>query len=290
MKNLPVIICSAAVLIVAVVAAAWSGPDSDSPSLSTLAEETSEGGSDVPAGGSAPYRSSVVGTDFDFITENDPSAFDRLEFLGLQEFEMPDKRDNNEPLVQKAYVFEAHFTDGRKIKIALDQEFGSKEAAERDAARYGPRLGKLPPLYRKIIKHITVNFAGTDTTAFAEDKGHFFTIYSGNASKRIGTHDLEETFFHEGTHASIQEAYLESSEWKSAVSRDGAYITDYAKTSEQEDFAESALFAYTIIYHPERFPDSEREKIKKTIPNRIAFFRRVFSGEAEMGADSSEGA
>ncbi len=209
MKNLPVIVCSAAVLIVAVVAAAWSVPDSDTPSLSTLAEETSEGGSDVPAGGSAPYRSSVVGTDFDFITENDPSAFDRLEFLGLQEFEMPDKRDNDEPLVQKAYVFEAHFTDGRKIKIALDQEFGSKEAAERDAARYGPRLGKLPPLYRKIIKHITVNFGGTDTTAFAEDKGHFFTIYSGNASKRIGTHDLEETFFHEGTHASIQEAYLE---------------------------------------------------------------------------------
>ena len=42
----------------------------------------------------SPYRSSVVGTDFDFITENDPDAFKRLEFVGFKEFEMP---DNGEP-------------------------------------------------------------------------------------------------------------------------------------------------------------------------------------------------
>jgi len=243
----------------------------------------------MSAGASPPYRSSVVGTDFDFITEDDRSAFERLEFLGFQEFEMPDKRDNDEPLVQDAYVFEAHFTDGTKIKIALDQEFGNREAAERDALRYGPRLGKLPALYRRIIRHVTVNFGGSDTTAFAEDKGHFFTIYSGNASRRIETHDLEETFFHEGTHASIQDAFLESAEWRSAVSRDGSYVTEYAGTSDQEDFAESALFAYTIIHHPERIPDSEREKVLTAIPNRIEFFRRVFSGELEIRAEASEG-
>lgn len=290
MKNLPVIACSGAVLIVAVLGAVWSIGGSDNLSLSTQATETSKKGSDMSAGVSPPYRSSVVGTDFDFITEDDPSAFDRLEFLGFQEFEMPDKRKNGEPLVQNAYVFEAYFTDGTKIKLALDQEFGSREAAEQDASRYSAPLGKLPSLYRKIIRHITVNFGGSDTTAFAEDKGHFFTIYSGNASKRIGTHDLEETFFHEGSHASIQEAYLESPEWKSAVSRDGAYITEYAKSSKQEDFAESALFAYTIIHHPERFPDSDRKRIKDTIPNRIEFFRRVFSGELGMRADSPDGA
>ena len=290
MKNFPVIVCSAAVLIIAVVAAGRSISDSDTLALSTLATETSAGERNISAGVPAPYRSSVVGTDFDFITEDDPSAFDRLEFLGFQEFEMPDKRGNGEPLVQNAYVFEAYFTGGTRIKLALDHEFGSREAAERDASLYGPRLGKIPPLYRRFIKHITVNFGGSDTTAFAEDKGHFFTIYSGNASKRIGTHDLEETFFHEGTHASIQEAYLESADWKSAVSRDSAYITEYAKKSEQEDFAESALFAYTIIHHPERFPDSDREKIKATIPNRIEFFRRVFSGQLEIPTNSSEGA
>lgn len=290
MKNLPVIVGSAAVLIVSVVAAVWSRGDADPLPLSARAEEMSEGGSDMSNKGSAPYRSSVVGTDFDFITANDPSAFDRLEYLGFQKFEMPDKRPHDKPLVQNAYVFEAYFTDGTKIKLALDQEFGSREAAEQDASRYSAPLGKLPSIYRKIIRHITVNFGGSDTTAFAEDKGHFFTIYSGNASKRIGTHDLEETFFHEGSHASIQEAYLESPEWKSAVSRDDSYITEYASKSRQEDFAESALFAYTIIHHPERFPDSEREKIAKRIPNRIEFFRRVFSGELETPTESPEGA
>lgn len=284
MKNLPIIICSGAVLIVSVFAAGWSIASSDSLSDPALAAQTLQGTDDAQAGEPGPplYRSSVVGTEFDFITEEDPSAFERLEFVGFQKFEMPDKRKTGKPLVQNAYVFNAHFNDGVNIKIALDQQFGSRVAAEQDAARYGPRLGKLPLLYRKVIKHITVNFDGSDTSAFAEDKGHFFTIYSGNASKRIGTHDLEETFFHEGTHASIQEAYIDSENWKGAVTRDGGYITQYAASSRQEDFAESALFAYTIIYHPERFPDSDREKIANAIPNRIEFFRSVFSGQRQM--------
>ena len=222
------------------------------------------------------YRSSVVGTDFDFITESDPNAFDRLEYLGFVEFEMPDKRKTVGPLVQNAYVFNAHFTDGTKIGIALDKDFGSQRAAEQDAMRYTPRLGRLPSLYRQSIKHIVVHMGGVDTTAFAEDKGHFFTIYSDNATKRISTHDLEETFFHEGTHASIQADYLDSAAWTKAKAADNAHITDYAAKNAQEDFAESALFAYTLIHHPERIPAPDRAQIEKQIPNRIAFFRKVY--------------
>lgn len=232
------------------------------------------------AGPAAPaplYPSSVVGTDFDFITDNDPDAFQRLEYLGFIQFEMPDKRPNSEPLVQDAYVFEAYFNDGTQISIAMDKDFGSREVAEQDAQRYTPRLGKLPTLYRMNIGHIVVHKGGPDTTAFSEDKGHFFIIYSDNATKRIGTHDLEETFFHEGTHASIQSSYLNSAAWQNAKAADNAHVTEYAKTEDQEDFAESALFAYTIIYHPERIPVSERVKIEQLIPNRIAFFRSIFT-------------
>lgn len=288
MKNLQAIALSGTAFLVAVFAAGLSMGDRDTHSHSALAEGLPQEQREIAAEVAAPYRSSVVGTDFDFITEDDPSAFERLEFIGFKEFEMPDKRGTGEPLVQDAYVFAAHFSDGTRIEIALDKDFGSRETAEQDASRYGPRLGRLPSLYRRNIRHITVNFGGVDTTAFAEDKGHFFTIYSGNATKRIGTNDLEETFFHEGTHASIQERYMDSPEWKDAVARDGAYITEYAKTSDQEDFAESALFAYTIIHHPERLPESEREKIEKVIPNRIAFFRRVFSGKLAIKSGLSE--
>jgi len=246
-------------------------------STGARAQDPAQVGTGVPATTPPLYRSSVVGTDFDFITENDPSAFDRLEYVGFKEFEVPDKRKSGEPLVQNAYVFNAHFTDGTKVGIALDKDFGSRQAAEEDAMRYTPRLGKLPSLYRQNLRHIVVHKGGADTTAFAEDKGHFFVIYSDNATKRIGTRDLEETFFHEATHASIQTSHLGGTAWKNARALDNAYITDYAKTDDQEDFAESALFAYTLIYHPERFPAAERARIEKQIPNRIAFFRSVYT-------------
>ena len=224
------------------------------------------------------YRSSVVGTDFNFITDADPSAFTRLEYVGFQKFEMPDKRGSGEPLIQDAYIFNAYFSDGTKVGIALDKDFGSRQAAEQDARRYTLPLGKLPSLYRHKLRHIVVHKGGADTTAFGEDKGHFFVIYSDNATKRLGTHDLEETVFHEGTHASIQAKYLGSTAWQKAKRADNAYITDYAKTNDEEDFAESALFAYTLIYHPERFPAAERDRIEKQIPNRIAFFTNVYAG------------
>ena len=231
----------------------------------------------APSAAPPPYRSSVVGTDFDFITESDAGCLESLDYVGFKEFEMPDKRETGRPLIQNAYLFDAHFDDGTKVQIAMDQAFGSREAAEQDALRYTPALSKLPNRYRQNLRHIVVHKGGEDTTAFAEDKGHFFVIYSDNATKRIATHDLQETFFHEGTHASIQAQYLGKQAWKKAKELDDAYITDYARTNEQEDFAESALFAYTLIHNPERLPAAERERIVKQIPNRIAFFKTVFS-------------
>jgi hypothetical protein len=222
------------------------------------------------------YPSSVVGTSFDYITETDPSAFKCLEYVGFKQFEMPDMRPDSGDLMQDAHVFNAHFTDGTKVGIAMDKAFGSRAAAETDAMRYTSRLGKYPTLYRANLNHITVNQGGIDSVAFAEDKGHLFTIYSDNATKRIGTHDLEETFFHEGTHAAIQDTYIGTAAWKNAKAADNAFITNYAQTADQEDFAESALFAYTIIHNPERFPAADRAYIEKTIPNRIAFFRTIY--------------
>ena len=237
----------------------------------------SPNGSTREPAGETLYPSSVVGTEFDFITEADPSAFERIEYRGFEAFEMPDKRPTGEPLVQEAYMFRAYFTEGTTIDFALDKRFGSREAAEKDVARYMPMAGRLPKLYRRKIRHVVVHRGGEETTAFAEDKGHFFVIYSGNATKRIRTHDLEETFFHESTHASIQADHVNGQAWSRAKSLDKAYITEYARTDDQEDFAESALFAYTLLYHPERLPAEDREKVQKQIPNRLAFFKKLFA-------------
>ena len=63
-------------------------------------------------------------------------------------------------------------------------------------------------------------------------------------------------------------------DWLAAVSADNAFVTTYAATSQQEDFAEHALVAYAMIFHPDRFPKADRAAIQKQIPNRIEFFRR----------------
>ena len=111
-------------------------------------------------------------------------------------------------------------------------------------------------------------------TAFS-DVG-LIVLYSDNATKRIGTHDLEETVFHESVHAAWDKTHATSAEWKDAQKKDGGFVTDYArKNPKGEDLAESALFAYTLIHHPNRIPKEEAAKIARAIPNRIAFVEKL---------------
>lgn len=229
------------------------------------------------------YPNSIAATTFDFITEADPNAFSHVEYLGFLPREMPgSKPPGRTGLMQMAYVFKAHFTDST-IELWMDEDYGSEAAARVDVDKYTPRLGRLPSLYRQNLHHIVGQMG--DGTFFAESVGHFFVIYSVKADLRIANNDLEESFFHEATHACIQQAgngkgfnHLASPEWAAAKAADNAFITDYAATNAQEDFAESALFAYTLIHHPERFPELDRARIAAWIPNRIAFFRTVFDG------------
>lgn len=222
-----------------------------------------------------PYASSVVGTEFDFITESDPSLFERLEYVGKQEREMADKRPNTPELMKQAFVLDAHFSDRTRVVIVVDAAFGSPEAARTEAMRYVHPLGKLPTAIRKgIDRGLIVHKGGEDTTAFS-DQGLIF-VYSDNATKRIGTHDLEETIFHESIHASWDGRHARSQEWTDAQTKDGGFITRYAEKKPQgEDLAESALFAYTLLHHPERIPAEDAKRIRELIPNRIAYIAKL---------------
>lgn len=220
------------------------------------------------------YRSSVVGTDFDFIMEDDPDTFERLEEKGKERAEMPDKSNRSAPLLQDAFLFVAHFNDGTRVNLYVDADFGTQEAAQKEALRYTPRLGKLPTALRRGVKRLVVHQGGEDVTAFS-DVG-LMVLYSDNASKRIKTHDLEETIFHESVHAAWDKTYAASAEWLDAQKKDGGFVTDYAKKNPtKEDLAESALFAYTLVHHPERIPKEEAAKITRAIPNRIAFVEKL---------------
>ncbi len=214
------------------------------------------------------YASSVVGTDFDFIVDEDPSTFLCLEFHGQRLREMPEKT-SGDPLVQPALVFMAYYEDGTKVDVALDADFSTESAGREEALRYATRLGKLPTALRSGIERIVVHAGPTDATAFGGHGG--IVLYSANATKRIATHDLEETLFHESVHAAWDVPHRESPAWVAAQAADGAFLTKYAAKDPGEDLAESALFAYTLLHHPERIPADQAARIRAVIPARIAF-------------------
>ena len=216
------------------------------------------------------YPSSVVGTDFDFILESDPDVFAALDYTGKGHPEMPDKTSRSAPLRKPAFTFVSRYRDGTSIALAIDAEFKTEAEARQEALRYTPRLGKLPTSLRRGVDRVVVHKGGADATAFS-DVG-LIVLYSANATRRIGTHDLEETVFHESVHAAWDKAHAASPEWRAAQKGDGRFVTEYArKNPDGEDLAESALFAYALLHHPERIPQEEAARIRRAIPARIAF-------------------
>jgi hypothetical protein len=216
------------------------------------------------------YKSSVVGTDFDFIQESDADTFVDLGSLGQGKAEMPDKTDKSAPLVKPAFLFVSNYRDGTKIDIAVDIRFETEEQARKEALRYTPRLGKLPTVLRRGVKRVVIHKGGKDATAFS-DVG-LMVLYSDNATKRIESHDLEETVFHESVHAAWDKEHSASPGWLAAQKQDGCFVTEYArKNPKGEDLAESALFAFSLLHHPERIPKDDAARIRRAIPARIAF-------------------
>ncbi|MEM8736554.1 MAG: hypothetical protein AAGG44_20150, partial [Planctomycetota bacterium] len=213
--------------------------------------------------------SSVVGTEFDFIIDEDESVYAGIRFVDRALAEMPDKRDDAE-LMQQAYEFEAGFRDGSRIRIFVDADFNTTDAAEAEAKRYCGPLGRLPSVLRKGVARLVVHRGGKDTTAFS-DEG-LIVVYSENATVRISNHDLEETIFHESVHAAWDKGHAASEGWKRAQHADGNFATLYAKRNpRREDLAETALFAYTLTHHPTRLPNELSKTLRRRIPHRIAY-------------------
>jgi hypothetical protein len=76
------------------------------------------------------YRSSVVGTDFDFIKDSDPSCFLCLEFKGRGYREMPDKTGPT-LLVQESCVLVGYYWGGSKIDICGVWDFVKTNAPKK---------------------------------------------------------------------------------------------------------------------------------------------------------------
>lgn len=196
------------------------------------------------------------------------------EHAAISGYAVPDNSEGSVPLVQEAFLFVAHFSDGTRVQLAIDADFETQDSARQEALRYAPRLGKLPTALRRGVERVVIHEGGEDVTAFS-DVG-LIVLYSDNATKRIGTHDLEETVFHESVHAAWDKTHAKSVEWQDAQKKDGGFVTGYAQKNPQgEDLAESALFAYALLHHPNRIPKEAGDRIARIIPNRIAFIEKL---------------
>ncbi|WP_072779795.1 hypothetical protein [Marivita hallyeonensis] len=211
----------------------------------------------------------------DFIRGDDPSAFHCLAYTGVIRAEMPDKR-SDVLFVDDVFAYLARFRDGTDVPIWIHPDIGS-EAAARDIARPAVEaLGKLPTAMRGRLNHVVIH-SGNET-AFAEDEGRFFVLYSENIKTRLRDNDLEETVFHESVHATLDVPFLRDAAWLAAQAADGAFITEYAaRHPAKEDFAESALFAWALLQHPGRLPLSFETRVRTIMPNRLAFFETLLN-------------
>lgn len=222
------------------------------------------------------YPSSVVGTDFDFIRESDPSVWEKSTFLKKARAEMPDKTKDAE-LFQDAYQFEGTYRDKVKVHFAVHERIGSEAEAKKYVDLAGVRLGRIPHILRKGVERVVINVG--NATAFS-DRG-LIVLYTENMGKRIGTHDLEETMFHESVHATWDKDHAAAPGWKAAQQSDPGFVTDYAKRlPEGEDLAESALFAVTLVHHPDRLPPDVSKQLRPLMPSRIAYIEKLFPKSA----------
>ncbi len=227
------------------------------------------------------YRSSITATDFDFITTKDPSVFEKLEYRSTGLEEMPDKRSDDAELFQEAFVFAAQFKDGTRLKLYVDGDFESQAEALKEARRYVEPLGRLPTVLRAGVQRLVIHKGGENTTAFS-DQG-LIVVYSDNVTKRISTHDLEETLFHESVHATWDAKHAGSEDWQRAQLADGGYLTVYGKeNSRREDLAESAIFAFVLPHHPDRIPEEEKQRIRKVIPNRMNYIAELIPADKPL--------
>jgi hypothetical protein len=227
------------------------------------------------------WPNSIASTNWDLIRIDDPDALTDFTFVGVRSLEMPPNATNSSAHSENVYLYRATFSDSKTVNLRMSENYGSEEAAYADVRKYAHRLGKLPAFYRENLRYVVGHVGDGNFTS--EDAGHFFVIFSDRAATRIANNDLEESFFHEATHAAIQKRasgmgvnLLSSLRWRAAVEGDGAYVTRYAASAPQEDFAESALLGYAMTFYPERFPEADRAAIQAQIPNRLAFWRDVF--------------
>ncbi len=218
------------------------------------------------------YENSVASNDLDFIRANDPGACWSIKGGTGGWTEMYDPRSDT-LFVDGALHFEVRYP-GQKLRINVHPEVANPERRAQEAAA---AVSRLPDQMRKSLRY--VNILDGDGAAWAEDRGRFFTLYDGLMARRLAEHDLDETVFHETAHVALDRVFAKDPDWKANQRSDGDFVTRYAaRHAHKEDVAESALFVWTMMYHPGRLPKRVEKQVRTTIPHRVEYMTNMLEG------------
>ena len=197
-------------------------------------------------------------------------------YLGQGEEEILAADKGGYELVSDAHLFRAEFSDGTSIAMRAHPEIGDVNAATAEVDRYTKALGQLPHVLRADVCRFAVRHGDeTATASFREG----MSVQTGNMDVRIGDNRMEETLFHEAIHTSLdhKHSYGRSQDWLDAQEADGKWLTSYGRENpDSEDFAETALYAWALMNHPDRVPDDQAAAWSERVPNRIAYLEDLF--------------
>lgn len=218
------------------------------------------------------FPNSIVSNDLDFILPNDAGACWSIQETGGGRTEMYDPR-TDALFVDDAIHFSVSYPD-QTVRINMHPEVSDPAARAEQAAA---SMSRLPVPMRRSLLH--VNIHDGEGTAWSEDAGRFFTLYDENMAVRLSQHDLDETVFHETAHVALDPLLSRDPDWAANAAADGGYITEYAaRLPDREDIAESALFAWTMTFHPGRLPTDIEAAVRQIMPNRLEYLSNMMEG------------
>lgn len=217
--------------------------------------------------GTPPFWGTIF-LDPDIITADDPTTFQSAVYTGQGDRLVFDRRVNDWVTIN-AYLFDATFDDGLTAELQVNPEFGSPEAAQIEADKYGAYIGQLPHVLRTDVHAVWIHqgvqpFGGGN---------YAILIHTGQSALYEADGILEETLVHESSHTSLDAYHAAAPGWLAAQIADDNFISTYAQDyPDREDVAESFLPYLAVRYRLGRISAELADTINQTIPNRIAYF------------------
>lgn len=262
----------AAILLASGACSSRSAGPTAQPTAAPLEEQ--------PTGDVVPISSTGADELRDLLRPGDPAAVYCLADLGVALGEFYDKDTDELVFPEETYFFEARYDDGSTIEIRIHPEIVGEKEATSQAERIAAPISLLPTELRQNIER--VGFLGGDSTAQGDGGGEGIHVYEGNVSIREQANRFEETLFHESVHTSLDDTLGVSSEWLAAQEADDEFLTEYAASvPDNEDLAETSLYAWALIHHPLRVSEADAEAWRVAVPERIAVIEAKLSAPGE---------